>query len=94
MNSTSLKEYLKFCQPLVSETDLFKIIEMRIKNPTFYSPGMKHSSPDVAELLSMIEYEKMDSEDFLSGPGDSDLLSYQEKYTILCEIVKKLSLSL
>lgn len=44
------------------------------------------SNAEVAELLSLIEYENMEYDEFLSGPGESNVLSYKEKYTKLCEI--------
>lgn len=72
-------KYLGFCQTLLKESDCFKILERWIKNQKFYSP-------EVAELLSSIQYENMECDEFLSGPGESNVLSYKEKYTKLCEI--------
>lgn len=73
------------------ESDRFYILERWIKNQAFYSPGMEFSCSDasnaeVAELLSLIDYKNMDYKQFLSGPGKSNLLSYKEKYTKLCEM--------
>lgn len=44
-------------------------------------------SPDVSELLAMIDYHSMTTADFKSGPGSSNLITLQSKYMALSAII-------
>lgn len=97
MNSISFKGYVKFCASTLSQVELFKMVEKWIMNQKFYKVGVKYEVSktnddevnDVAELLSMINYDIMTYKDFQSGPGNSGLISLKSKYDLLCKINSK-----
>lgn len=99
MNSHSFKEYLKLTEYILTENQRFEMLEMWIKSQKFYTPGTQYSleipnapqtkvdhSVNVTELLGMINFEEMSVENFISGPGNSNLISFEGKYIALCSI--------
>lgn len=99
MNSHSFKEYLKLTEYNLTENQRFEMLEMWIKSQKFYTPGTQYSLPIpnvsqtkaehsaiVTELLGMINFEEMSVENFISGPGNSNLISFEGKYIALCSI--------
>lgn len=87
MNSISFKGYVKFCASKLSQVERFKMVEKWIITQKLNKVGVNDRDPeDVAELLSMINYDRMTYNDFQSGPGNSALLSLQSKYDLLCKI--------
>lgn len=46
-------------------------------------------SPDVSELLAVIDYHRMTTADFKSGPGSSNPITSQSKYMALSAIITR-----